>query len=74
MNRANRQSKTNKYAVRLKREVEYVCDLQIEARSVEEAEGVALATADNTDNESSPGFWAQSRVLHQSAKARVLRK
>lgn len=68
MNAANRKAKLTKYTVKLRREVEYVAEMEIDARSAEEAEGIASASVDND-----PGIWREGDVTSQSVKAKVAR-
>ena len=68
MNRANRKAKLSKYRVTIKREVEYLAILEVEARNAEEAQETAesVASAD-------AAYWVEGGVVSQVAKAKVLR-
>lgn len=68
MNRANRQEKFKKYEVVITREIQHRLVLEVEARSVEEAEGIGAASADAMDN-----HWLEDHVIDQKVKAKVVR-
>jgi hypothetical protein len=58
---ASRQKKLRKYEVTIRREVEYTCVVEVEARSTEEARDVARDAADNVDS-----CWLEGGVLDES--------
>jgi hypothetical protein len=58
---ASRQKKLRKYEVTIRREVEYTCVVEVEARSTEEARDVARDAADNVDSR-----WLEGGVLDES--------
>jgi hypothetical protein len=57
---ASRQKKLRKYEVTIRREVEYTCVVEVEARSTEEARDVARDAADNADSR-----WLEGGVLDE---------
>ena len=69
MSGASRKAKLSKYVVTLRREVEYVAHLDVEARSLEEAVDIANNVVDN----SSGGYWVEGDVTSHTAKAKVVR-
>jgi len=65
MTGASRQKKLRKYAVTIRREVEYTCVVEVEARSTEEARDVAKVAADAADDR----HWVEGDVLDESVAA-----
>lgn len=69
MNTANRKSKLSKYAVTVTRTIEHVTIVEVEARNAEEAADVGLVAAGAVKSDD----WLKGVVVHQQAKAKVLR-
>ncbi len=69
MNRSNRKTKLSKYTVTIKREIEHTAVVEVEARSVEEAEQVAEVAAD----EPKSGYWREGDVIDEKVTARLVR-
>lgn len=65
MNAANRKTKLSRYEVVVTRTLEWIDTIDIEARSIEEAQERALGTI----------AWGghKERILYQRARAKVLR-
>ncbi len=66
---AARKSKLTKYEVTIKREIEHVAVVEVEARSSEEAADMAV----NVVDEQKPSPWREGDVLAMSTKVKVLR-
>lgn len=66
---AARKSKLTKYEVTIRREVEHTAVVEVEARSAEEACGMAENVVDTLR----PSPWREGDVVSMSAKARVSR-
>lgn len=69
MNSANRKSKLSKYEVTIKREIEHVAVVEVDARNAEEA----VDMANNMVDEPKSTYWREGDVLSQTAKAKVMR-
>ena len=69
MHRANRKAKLSRYIVTLKREVEFTAEIEVEARSAEEAQDTAANMADDAR----ASFWREGDVTSESAKAKLVR-
>lgn len=69
MKSANRKSKLSKYEVTIKREIEHVAVIEVEARSAEEAQGMA----ENEADEAHSRHWREGDVLSQNIKVKRLR-
>lgn len=65
MNQSNRQAKQARYTVTVTRVLEQTATIEMDARSVEEAEGKAEASTDIV--------WGAQLVTHQIAKAKRVR-
>lgn len=61
MTGASRQKKLRRYEVTVRREVEYTCVVEVDARSTEEARDVAKAAADAVDSR-----WMEGDVIDES--------
>lgn len=69
MNVANRKAKLTKYEVTVWREVEYSATIKVDARSLEEAQGLAEAYLEHDDHTS----WGPGAVTTSWSKAKVVR-
>jgi DTW domain-containing protein YfiP len=69
MSGASRKTKLSKYEVVIKRQVEHVATVEVEARTIEEAEQKAEAAADAPH----ANYWREGDVIDQSVRAKVLR-
>lgn len=69
MNRSNRKTKLSKYTVTIKREIEHVAVVEVEARNAEEAEEKAKQEAD----EPKSGYWREGDVIDEKVTARLQR-
>jgi len=69
MNRANRKMKLSRYEVTIKREIEYVAVLEIDARNAEEAQQIAETTVDEVNSR----VWREGDVISQNMKVKVIR-
>jgi hypothetical protein len=70
MNRSNRKAKLSTYEVKVRRKVEHTAVIQVEARSAEEAEQVAINAVDNLENQN---LWREGDVIDETAKAKLIR-
>lgn len=68
MNAANRQKKLSKYKVLLTRDIQNSADLEVDARSAEEAEEIAHKLVNG-----SPTYWYGCQIIRIKAKAKVIR-
>lgn len=66
---AARKSKLTKYEVIIKRQIEHVATIEVEARNAEEAEEIGKREAD----EPRSGHWREGDIISESVKAKVLR-
>jgi hypothetical protein len=66
---AARKSKLTKYEVTIKREIEHVAVVEVEARSAEEA----VDMANNLVDDPKANYWREGDVLSHTAKAKVQR-
>jgi hypothetical protein len=66
---ANRKAKLSKYEVVIKRQIEHVATLEIEARTAEEAQQMAENEVDDVGS----NYWREGDVICQSAKVKVIR-
>jgi nicotinate-nucleotide pyrophosphorylase len=66
---ANRKAKLSKYEVIIKRQIEHVATVEVEARTAEEAQQVAENAVDNVG----ANYWREGDVISQSAKVKVIR-
>ncbi len=69
MSGAARKKKLTKYEVTIRREVEHVAVVEVEARNAEEA----CETAESIVDGLKPTAWREGDVTAMSAKAKVLR-
>lgn len=67
---AHRKTKLSTYEVTIRREVEFVATLEIEARSSEEAVGMANDIVD----ESKYTQWREGDCLSHTTKAKMVRR
>ncbi len=67
---AQRKAKLSKYEVTLRREIEQVAVVEVEARNVEEAIETAINFADNQ----LPSPWREGDVIGESSKAKLVRE
>lgn len=65
---AARKSKLSKYEVTIKRQIEHVATIEVEARNAEEAASIAENVVDDGSTR-----WVEGDVIAMSAKVRVLR-
>ena len=65
---AARKSKLTKYEVTVKRQIEMVATVEIEARSKEEAEDIAMNVIDDGSTR-----WNEGDIIAMSAQVKVLR-
>ncbi len=66
---AARKTKLSKYEVTIKRQIEHVAVIEVEARSAEEAEDMAKNEAD----EPRSGHWREGDVISENIKAKLIR-
>ena len=66
---ATRKSKLTKYEVIIKRQIEHVATIEVEARNAEEAQEIGEREAD----EPRSGHWREGDVISQDIKVRVSR-
>jgi len=66
---AARKSKLSKYEVIIKRQIEHVATIEVEARNAEEAQEIGEREAD----EPRSTHWREGDVISQDIKVKVLR-
>jgi len=66
---AARKSKLSKYEVIIKRQIEHVATIEVEARNAEEAQEIGEREAD----EPRSNHWREGDVVSQDIKVKVLR-
>lgn len=69
MNRANRKAKFSKYEVTIRREVEHVAVVEVEARNADEAK----ETAESVVDAANANHWRRGDVVNQTTKVKLLR-
>ena len=66
---ANRKAKLSQYVVIIKRQIEHVATIEVEARTAEEAQEMGEREAD----EPRSGHWREGDVISQDVKVKVIR-
>ena len=69
MTGAARKAKMSKYVVTIRRQIEQVAVLEVEARNAEEAADVAMTSVDGAG----ASHWSEGVIISQDAKAKIIR-